>query len=289
MKNSLILTLALLLISCGEGTPPVNEVTTADTAPGMTESERLTAWLDEEFATLLDFSPLTKTRLGDKSDYGELDDVSEAAMDRELALDDEGKVSWDLWEYQLQREEGALPFRRHGYTFGRNGPQTGLPNGLINYHNVESIADLEAYISRLNQSNRYLLQYLERAQLSVADGIRAPYFDYDRAMSEIQRVTSGAPFSDEGMSAIWEDITGKIENLVQEGIASAEEGHSLEQRAREALLQSFKPDYDEILAWLQEDRVNVPEGATGASELPDGEAYYAQRLEAMTTLPMTAR
>jgi uncharacterized protein (DUF885 family) len=306
MKNSLVLSLALLLISCGEGTPPANDVTTADTASAMTESERLTAWLDEEFATLLDFSPLTKTRLGDKSDYGQLDDVSEAAMDRELAwrrdsvarmqaefdyaaLDDEGKVSWDLWEYQLQREEGALPFRRHGYIFGRNGPQTGLPNGLINYHNVESISDMEAYISRLNQSNRYLLQYLERAQLSVAAGIRAPYFDYDRAMSEIQRVTSGAPFSDEGMSAIWEDITGKIENLVQAGIASAEEGRSLEAQAREALLQSFKPAYDAILAWLQEDRVNVPDVATGASELPDGEAYYAQRLQAMTTLPMTAR
>lgn len=306
MKNSLLLALALLLISCGESTPDATETAAIESEPAQTESQRLTAWLDQEFATELDFSPLTKTRLGDKSDHGELDDVSEAALDRELAwrrdsvarmqaefdyaaLDDEGKLSWDLWEYRLASEERALPFRRHRYIFGRNGPQTGLPNGLINYHNVETITDMEDYISRLNQSNRYMLQYLERAKLSVADGIRAPYFDYDRAISEIQRVTSGAPFSEEGMSAIWEDITGKIESLVQEGVATTEQADALETQARDALLENFKPAYDEVLAWLQEDRVNVPDEATGASELPDGDAYYAQRLQAMTTLPMTAR
>jgi hypothetical protein len=44
-------------------------------------------------------------------------------------------------------------------------------------------------------------QYLERAKLCAAEGIRAPFFDYDQAISEINRITSGVPFSEEGVSA----------------------------------------------------------------------------------------
>lgn len=307
MKNLSLLIAISLLVACSENSsPPAQSTTTEASTPVISETDRLTAWLDEEFATELDFSPLSKTRLGDKSDYGELDDVSEAALDEELAwrresvahmreefdyaaLNDEGKLSWDLWEYQLDAAERALPFRRHRYIFGRNGPQTGLPNGLINYHNVDTVDDMEAYISRLDQSNRYMLQYLTRAKASVADGIRAPYFDYDQAISEIQRVTSGAPFSEQGDSAIWTDVTEKIDKLVEQGEATVEQAADLRERAEQALLNSFKPAYDEVLAWLEEDRVNVPDQATGASALPDGDAYYAQRLRAMTTLPMTAR
>lgn len=307
MKNLPLVLLSLLLMSCGDNSSPSNEVATdSASGPAINESDRLTVWLDKEFAAELDFSPLAKTRLGDKSDYGELDDVSEASLDRQLewrrnsvgrmrtefdyeSLDDEGKLSWELWEYQLDAAERALPYRRHRYIFGRNGPQTGLPNGLINYHEVDSISDMLAYISRLNQSNRYMLQYLERAKLSVADGIRAPYFDYDQALSEIQRVISGAPFDGEGVSAIWEDISSKIAGLVQAGTASQADADNLLEQAEAALLESFEPAYDEIYAWLEQDRSNVPEVATGASVLPDGDAYYSQRLRAMTTLPMTAR
>ncbi|MDP5071774.1 MAG: DUF885 family protein, partial [Congregibacter sp.] len=126
-----------------------------------------------EFQTDTDFSPLSKTQRGDKSANGELDDVSEAALAEQLAwrrdsvarmqsefereaLDEEARRSWDLWEYQLQRAEFNLPFQRHQFIFGRNGPQSKLPNSLINYQEVSSESDMQDYISRLQQSRRYL-------------------------------------------------------------------------------------------------------------------------------------
>ena len=48
------------------------------------ESQRFSQWLDEEDTEEIDFSPLLKTRQGDKSAHGELDDVSEAALDARL-------------------------------------------------------------------------------------------------------------------------------------------------------------------------------------------------------------
>lgn len=305
------ISLSLLLASCSDNSNEAGDVSIADVADTEVivdidaESTRFIAWLDDKFNEQLDFSPMTKTRMGDRSDYDQLDDVSEAALDARLnwwrsavaemktefdrdQLDANGQLSWDLWQYSLDNRERNLPFRRYGYIFGRNGPQTGLPNSLINYHDVESKDDMLAYVSRLEQSGRYMGQYLERAQLSVADGIRAPFFDYERAINEIARVTSGEPFDREGNSAIWTDITSKVAALEEQQLITATEASELVEMARNALLGSFKPAYENVSAWLRADLDSVPREATGVWALPNGDAYYAQRLRSMTTLPMSA-
>lgn len=269
------------------------------------EGQRLNAWLNEQFARYLDFSPLARTRLGDKSDYGQLDDVSMAAFDRRLAwrrasvaemqqsfdrsrLDAEGKSSFDLWEYMLARAEIAHPYRWHSYIFGRRGPHTGLPNSLINYHKVQSAEDMQAYISRLGQAGRYIRQYLDRARTSAAKGIRAPYFDYEIALTQTHRVIGGAPFTDGDPTAIWQDVTGKIHALHTSGEITSEEAAEFTRQAREALVSNMLPAYQELIVWLETDRANVSDEAQGAWALPDGKAYYDAALEQMTTLPLTA-
>jgi uncharacterized protein (DUF885 family) len=301
---TLFLTLLVTLVGCS---PPAEEQTelSASVANQTDATVRLNAWLDDEFAVYLDFSPLAKTRLGDKSNYGDLDDVSMVASDKILdwrrasvaemtsrfqrdQLDAEGQLSWDLWIYLLARDEAAEPYKWHRFIFGRRGPHTNLPNSLINYHKVDSAADMDAYISRLNQSGRYLAQYLERAMTSAAKGIRAPYFDYEIAASHIDRVLAGAPFSDDGTSAIWQDITGKIAVLESQGKIEAGQATAYRVAAEQALLTVTKPAYKAIKQWLEADLVNVPASATGASSLPDGKAYYNQALVKMTTLPLSS-
>ncbi|MFK7864515.1 MAG: DUF885 family protein [Pseudohongiellaceae bacterium] len=307
LQTGAYLVLGLLLHACSESN---NQASTGiaqvtGVSDRFSETQRFNDWLDSEYSVELDFRPLAKTGQGIKTNYGDLDDVSEQALDRRLAwkrdsvarmksqfnreeLDDEGQLSWDLWAYQLEMAELNLPFRRHSYIFGRNGPQSRLPNTLINTHAVDTLSDMEAYISRIRQSQRYMGQYLERAKLSAADGIRAPYFDYDRAMAEIKRVLSGAPFEGEGESALWTDITEEIQKLLDEGVISADDASRLKNEAQNALLDYLKPGFENVLAWLETDRVNVSETAQGVSSLPNGDEYYTARLQTMTTLPMTA-
>jgi len=311
----LLFSLIVFLVSCGESdvsnsNPQPNNINNTNGVVNINEtiereSQRFIAWLDAQYSEELDFSPLLKTRQGDKSAHGELDDVSEAALDARLEwrrgsvaqmrssfdreqLDKQGKLSWDLWEYTLEDAEASEPFRRHRYIFGRNGPQSTLANNLINYQDVQNASDMSDYISRLNQSQRYLLQYLERAKLAVADGIRAPHFDYQQAISEAGRVTSGAPFDDQEDSALWSDITAKIANLLESGEIDQTQADSFRAEAQSALLTSFEPALDEIVAWLEADFENVSDVAKGAWSLPNGEAYYNSRLASMTTLPLTA-
>lgn len=301
MRKILLLVL-LLLQSCSEQTTaPAPD---AIVAP-QSETQRLNIWLDAEFEKDLDFSPQWRTQLGDKKDYDKLDDVSEAADDARLAwrrqsiaamhadfsysaLTDEGKDSFDLWVFLLDSSERDHAFRRHQYLIGRGGPQTELPSFLINYHSVENVADMHAYVARLQQLGPVMQQYLQRVQLARTDGIVQPKFNYLAAVAEIDNVLAGAPFNSAGSSALWDDANNKLNALLTAGSINAVEKEQLLSAVRLAAVNSMQPAYLQVRSWLQQQADLVPDAANGVWALPDGEAYYRARLIDMTTLQLTA-
>jgi uncharacterized protein (DUF885 family) len=309
MRRLLFASLCLFFAACSEA-PPTAPQATVDpaallVAETVEESARLTTWLDEQYAQELDFSPMEKTMQGEKTDYDKLDDASEAALDRQMQwrrdsvaalraqfdyarLDEEAKTSYDLWVYALEQRERAEPFRRHGFIFGRGGPHAGLPNFLINFHRVDNAADMQAYVARLNAVDDVMRQYLDRSRRAVEAGIRQPRWNYDFAMNEIERVMTGAPFTEQGSSPLWTDVQAKISTLLNAGTISVAEADAFTNAARSALVDAVKPSYDEVLAWLQSDRDNAPVDDLGAWALPDGAAYYDSRLFLMTTQEMSA-
>ena len=311
-----LLSLILMLAACSEQEP--NQQSAAETNAAKIQSEaidsvasetvRLNSWFDEQYAEQLDFSPQTKTRLGDKSDYDSLNDYSVAASDEQLRwrrqsvaamqadfdyglLNEDGKLSYDMWSYSLDRAEAGVPFRQHSYIFGRGGPHASLPNFLINYHRVDDVSDIEAYLSRLGELDRVFGELLDRARSASRAGIRQPAFAYDFAMTEIDRVTSGVPFTTNDSSPnspIWTDIQGKIEALVETDLISSDQAQSYIAQAQEILVGEVMSSYQEILDWLEQDKAFASEISQGAWALPDGENYYNYRLAQMTTLAFTA-
>lgn len=294
------------LVACSE--PKESQPEAVSAAPPQTETQRLNVWLDEQYAEQLEASPMTKTSLGDKTDYDQLDDFSLAAEQRDLEwlresvstmqsefdyaeLNDDGKLSYDMWKFSLERAEAGVPYRQHGYIFGRGGPHAYLPNFLINFHRVDTVADLDAYVSRLKEIDRVFAQLLERSRAASAAGIRQPRFGYDFALAEIQRVTAGAPFSNSDSSPnspLWTDLQSKTTALIDEGLLSAEEAQVYSQQIQALLAGEVKTAYEEVAAWLREDRELASEEAQGVWALPDGEAFYNYRLAQMTTVDLTA-
>jgi uncharacterized protein (DUF885 family) len=294
------------LVACSE--PKESQPEAVSAAPPQTETQRLNVWLDEQYAEQLEASPMTKTSLGDKTDYDKLDDFSLAAEQRDLEwlresvstmqsefdyaeLNDDGKLSYDMWKFSLERAEAGVPYRQHGYIFGRGGPHAYLPNFLINFHRVDTVADLDAYVSRLKEIDRMFAQLLERSRAASAAGIRQPRFGYDFALAEIERVTAGAPFSNSDSSPnspLWTDLQSKTTALIDEGLLSAEEAQVYSQQIQALLAGEVKTAYEEVAAWLREDRELASEEAQGVWALPDGEAFYNYRLAQMTTVDLTA-
>jgi uncharacterized protein (DUF885 family) len=303
--------LVVALAACNGGKAPQNATQPASATPPTTtaadsETARLNQWLDARFEEELAFSPIRKTELGRKDDYDKIDDVSEAAEDKQLAwrratveelrrtfdyprLSPEAKTSYDLWVYELEQAERVAPFRRRFYTFHQmDAPQTDLPKTLITFHRVDDAADMRAYIARIGGVARAIDQYVERAKLAAAEGVHAPRFAYAEALKQARALETGAPFPGAGDAPLWADAKSKIDALVAAGKIDAPAAEELRAAARAALIEKFKPSYDALIAWVESDQVNSDEVATGVWKLPDGAAFYTERLADETTTDMTA-
>jgi uncharacterized protein (DUF885 family) len=292
-----------LLAACGPQTPAAPPPPTAEQIQA--ESARLTAYLDQEFEEELQRSPEQLTSIGRKDQYDKLDDRTEAGADADLAwrresvtqmkaqfdyakLSDDAKDSYDVWVQALETADRSAPFKRHRYVFARNGAHTGLPNFIINFHKVDDKADMEAYIARVGLIGTALDQVLDRAKLAATDGIRMPRFSYERSLSEVQRITTGAPFAGRGDSALFADAKTKIAALQTAGKITPAEAAALTQAVRAAMLEKMKPAYDRVAEWLRTDVANASAEARGAGSLPNGTDYYNTALFVQTTTTMTA-
>jgi uncharacterized protein (DUF885 family) len=302
--------LLFLFIACSEPqvetVAPQNQPETESVVRN--ETELLNSWLDIQYEEQLGFSPQTRTRLGDKTDYDKLDDYTLAGEARELewlrdsvstmqqdfdydSLSDDGKLSYDMWAYGLEQAESRVPYRNHGYIFGRGGPQSSIPSFMISYQVLESAQDVEAYLSRLSEIDRVFGELLDRSKEASAAGIRQPRFAYDAALSEIERVTAGVPFNtsdDSPNSPIWTDLQTKIQGLVDDEVLSAAQAQTYLSQAQNILANEVLTAYAEVAQWLENDREMATPESQGVWALPDGENYYSQRLKLMTTLDMSA-
>ena len=302
------LVIIIFLFSCGnenQSLPPSGPVQ-SPSAEVLTQE--FNEWLDEQWEEELNFSPMSRTSLGLKIDYDLLDDYTLEGEERELqwlrssvatmkenfnyeALTDDGKLSWDMWVHSLERVEQGIPFRGHQYLFGRGGIHSGLPNFLINLHRVDSPEDMDAYLKRLREIDRVFGEVLTRAIDNAEAGIRQPKFAYNFAIDEIQRVTAGIPFKSDyntPNSPLWSDVQAKIDNLLELDLIDKDTAQLYIGEARRILEGEVAKAYQEVLTWLEEDKLNVTDDARGVWALPNGEAYYNYRLTQMTTLSLSA-
>ena len=282
----------------------VSKVETQPVDPAAQETSRLHTWLDRQFEDQLRLAPMNKSYLGIKDeDQFRIDDFSLAGHDARLAwmrdsvevmkaefdreaLSAEGQTSYDLWIADGLRAQAERPFLRNQFIFEQmDGRQSSLPTFLITIHDVSTVEDLEAYISRIGEIGRAIDQLRERAEGAAADGVHMPRFAYEGAIEQARRVITGAPFEGSGDSALWEDFSKELASLTVDDAQAAE----LRTQAKAALLEKLGPSYKRLIAWLESDMAKaVSAEGIGAQNLPNGDAFYKERLAFATTTDLTA-
>ena len=286
---------SLVVIASSESTGDVED-----------ESARLNAWFEEQYEEELAFSPIQQTFLGVTENNDQIDDFSLEAQREQLnwkrdtvaemrasfdyeQLNADAKISYDLWEYQLAATEAANRFRINGYVFDQmNAIQSFFPQLLIAFHTVEDADDMQAYVSRIEATEVALDQLITLSQEAAAAGVRPPRFAFDSVIDSAGQIITGAPFTEGEDSAIWADAQQKIAALWEAETINQAQADALATAARAALVDHWQPAYERLIAWQQEDMVNTSEISQGVGTLPDGAAYYNERLANQTTTDLTA-
>ncbi|WP_428407103.1 DUF885 domain-containing protein [Hyphococcus sp.] len=306
-RKSLLAAVAFsaLLAACGQegSSAPGASSGAATEETAQTDSEKINAWFEQQFEEGVARSPMTQTFLGRKTNYGEWDNATDeyARETHELeqaalaemretfdfdALDPSAQLSYRLFEYEAEQSDRNFAWRNHWYEFSQfRGPHSSVPAFLINQHRVDTLEDAEAYISRLRGVKTYLAQHQDNAEAQFANGVNPPKWSYPQMIATSQNIISGAPFDDSGKtSTILEDFNKKVNALE----VSDEVKEDLRAQATDAMLNSVKPAYESLIAMFEE-QMETATGDDGAWKLPDGGAYYANRLQQMTTTDMSAQ
>ncbi len=297
---------AVLMASVALAGCDMMQPTVATIECATTQTECLNEWFAVKFDEELAFSPIRQTALGRKTDYDKIDDLSLEAQEAQLRwwqsavaemqsnfdydeLDDEAKLSWDIFVFRKDQAEKALEFTGQEYILHQmNGTHTALPSFLLTQHKVDTEADMTAFIARLAGIGAAMDQLLDRAKANAQNGTRPPRFSYDAVIDESGKLTSGAPFDDGEPSALWEASEAHLASLQNKGIITEERADELREEARTALVEDMAPAYARVIDWFTEDRPNTSETAQGASTLDKGADFYKYRLGLMTTTDMTA-
>jgi uncharacterized protein (DUF885 family) len=204
----------------------------------------------------------------------------------------ESQISYDMWLDELDSAELAYKFRDYEYAAGQI--QSSLPNFLIGSHLVEAPSDMVAYNARVMAMGHAMDQVRERAAASASKGIRMPRFQYERAIRESMKLTSGQPFDapatekGEPDSPLWADAKAKVGKLQAAGKVTPEEAQKLLEGTKTALVTGMKPGYQRMTDWLQADLAKAPSGKVGAVTLHNGLAWYAAALKLQTRTDLTA-
>ena len=120
MRRLLISSAAMMAVLSAAPAMAQTPAMAAPAAEAQSEDARLNAFFEQAFQARIALSPQQMTSLGLKTDYDKLDDVSDAAAARALALQEaqlaqmkadfdpsklsnQSKMSWRLFEYGVQQ------------------------------------------------------------------------------------------------------------------------------------------------------------------------------------------
>ena len=289
-----------LLQACGNSAEPPSAAGAAN-ATSQADAVRL---LDEIGENYLRFAPESATSLGvdtgaraalrsqltDRSGEGVQKIAAQVRQDLDRAkafdvsgLDHATRTSIEVVRsaYQLSADGFALPYgditvgswRNTPYVVIQNvGAYLDIPRFLDSDHPIETAADADAYVSRLQSFAKQLDGELGRIQDARGKGLIPPAFLIDKALPQLRLSAKNARSG----GTLVESIERRTKSIA---------GNWAE-RARTVAAQDIAPALDRQIAELETQRTQAKNDA-GMWAQPQGDEFYRWALRASTTTAMT--
>ncbi|WZL89320.1 DUF885 domain-containing protein [Salinimicrobium sp. 3283s] len=297
--KTLLLPVIILAFSACRNASEETEITSEEIQQ---ETAQLNLFFEEEFQKDLADSPMLQTRLGIKTNYDSWDDFSHLRYADDLkkarqrldflkdevnpeALEGQAALSYKLYRQQLENEIEDYDFRLYNYPVNQMfGVHAQLPAFLINMHKIDSVSDAKAYIARLNKIPAVIDDVIKGLELREMNQIMPPAFVFAQTVEASQNLLKGRPFEKSAeASTLLEDFRSKVEKLE---VPEAQKD-KLILEAQEALLNSVKPAYENLIAKLKDQQQRAT-ADHGAWKFPKGKAFYENALKRTTTTDLSA-
>lgn len=269
------------------------EVVAPERAP-RSDATTLKALLDREWAWRLEQSPLLATSIGDHRYDDRLPDVSLAAeeqraadtrafLDELQAIDRHGlppdqRIDYDMFAAQLLERIDAHRFGEHLLPINADsGFHTSfalMPQSM----RFASLDDYEKYLSRLRAFPTYVEQHIALMREGLRSGWTIPRASLAGIETSITPLVVDTP----EQSPLWTPFSN-----IPATVAGTERAR-LQEAGRVALRDAVTPAYQTFLTFMNDHYVPGARTTLGASELPDGRAYYDWLVRKFTTLELTA-
>ena len=233
-----------------------------------------------------------RSQLADRSAGGQQKIADQVRKDLERAkafdtngLDHATRTSVEVVRsaYAIAAEGFALPYgditvgswRNTPYVVIQNvGAYLDTPRFLDSDHPIETAADADAYLSRLQSYAKQLDGELGRIQAARGKGLVPPAFLIDKALSQIRVSAKNARAG----GSVVESIERRTKAKSIPGDWAA--------RARAIASKEIAPALDRQIAELEEQR-RVAKDDAGMWARPNGDDFYRWALKASTTTAMT--
>jgi uncharacterized protein (DUF885 family) len=302
-RDLLLAAAATSLTACAPPPPPKPLAAAAPPPPSPpTPDQQLDAALEQFFQEQLSESPEFVTQLGlDKGERAaaksKLTDQSLANLEHLRALNADqlrrlqaidrarlsavNAVNYDAVFFGTEATAEAdrrFPYGQQGagapYVISQlTGSYQSTPSFLATQHTVETKADADAYLARLEAFAAVLDQETERARRDVGLGVVPPDFVVERTLTQMK----GLQVAPEQSTL----VTSLAERARKQGI----EGDYAAPAAR-IFQDKVLPALGRQTSLVESLRAKAPHDA-GCWRLPDGEAYYALSLRVGTTTGMS--
>ena len=296
-------TAALPLIQgCSNSASPTSSTPAAAPAkPGQAEAQALLDAIGENYVRFapegatslgIDVGPRAalRSQLTDRSADGQkkIADVVRADLEKAKAFDVSGldhatRTSLEVVRsaYATALEGFQLPYgditvgswRNTPYVVIQNvGAYLDIPRYLDSDHRIETAADAEAYLSRMQSYAKQLDGELGRIKAAREKGLVPPAFLLDKALSQMRMSVKGTR---EG-GALVESIARRTKDIPGKW----------SERAKAIATQEIAPAIDRQIAELEAQR-KVAKDDAGMWARPSGDEFYRWALKASTTTTMS--
>ena len=255
---------------------------------------------DQFFDEQVALSPEYQTYLGIKDNQDQWDDISDKMAERRLRLQKRQlaalrqfpkekltgitQTSYAMAIRELEEDIASFAYRYHNYPVNQMfGTHSSMPDLLINAHQITNDNDARSYIARVNRVDKKMAQLIKQLKSREQRGIIPPKFVFAHVISASNNLLSGSPFTSGNKSTLSADFEKKVDALeIDESIKI-----KLKQQLDPALIDSFQPAYESLIAYLTRLEKKAKNN-DGIWSKPQGLEFYQFALKRTTTTDLSA-